>query len=132
METVPFREDPETGASIPAGVEGYPIPGRRPANAPRRVMAAAVVAAIDEQRWGDMFDAALDLYALEMPHTAAPAARDAFGALHRIERRLRHGIYTTAVGDGAAVIMCDCGWTIEAASLDAARVGHRNHVDVTA
>jgi len=39
-----------------------------------------------------------------------------------------HGIYSTAVGDGAAVIMCECGWTVEMDTLAQARSEHTVHV----
>jgi len=39
-----------------------------------------------------------------------------------------HGIYSTAVGDDAAVIMCECGWTVEMDTLAQARAEHTVHV----
>lgn len=43
-----------------------------------------------------------------------------------------HGIYSTAVGEGATVVMCECGWTAERATLADARLAHRAHVAVSA
>lgn len=130
MSTVPNspgREDPETGQPLPAGVEGQPIASRRRRPDPlRRQLSAQIVAALDERRWEDVLDAAQELYAHEVAED--DTVRDVIQALRSIERRLRHGIYSTAVGDGSAVIMCACTWTVEKDSLPEARDEHRRHV----